>query len=96
MVEILLLFAGVKGKSDSLWSLAIQAGSPNTQTDHAYFMAQGYYKHKGLLSFDLTYQETSVTKRRVKSIFQGVDYQNKETEQGSKKFELVPTAALST
>ena len=40
-------------------------------------MAQRYNKHKGLLSFDLTYQETIVTKRRVKSIFQGVDYQKK-------------------
>ena len=84
MVEILLLFAGVKGKSDSLWSLAIQAGSPNTQTGHAYFMAQGYYKHKGLLSFDSAYQETNVTKRRVKSIFQRVDYQNKRLNKGAK------------
>ena len=63
MVEILLLFAGVKGKSDSLWSLAILAGSPNTQTDHAYFMAQSTIKSKGLLSFNLTYKETIVAKR---------------------------------
>ena len=84
MVEILLLFAGVKGKSDSLWSLAIQAGSPNTQTDHAYFMAQGYYKHKGLLSFDLTYQETIVTKRRVKAYFKEWITKTKRLNKGAK------------
>ena len=48
--KLLQLFAGVKGQSDDiLWSferlLAILAGSPNTQTDHTYFIAQRHHKH---------------------------------------------------
>ena len=68
--KLLHLFAGVKGQSDdSLWPfgrlLAILAGSPNTQTDHTYFMAQRYHKHyKGLQYF-----YTTNTKRRTNSRF---------------------------
>ena len=63
MVKFLNCLLVSRVTSDSLWSLAILAGSPNTQTDHAYFMAQSTIKSKGLLSFDLIYKETIVAKR---------------------------------